>query len=62
VTCNVGKVDRIIRIVAGLAIIGAGVVLHSWWGAIGVVPLATGFLRWCPAYVPVGINTIGKSS
>jgi hypothetical protein len=60
VTCNVGKVDRVIRIVAGLAILGAGVALHSWWGAVGVVPLATGFLRWCPAYIPVGINTAGK--
>jgi len=60
VTCNVGKTDRILRIMAGIAIIGAGLAFHSWWGAIGVVPLATGFLRWCPAYIPVGINTGAK--
>jgi hypothetical protein len=58
----VGKTDRIIRIVAGLAIIGAGLTFHSWWGIIGLVPLATGLLKWCPAYMPVGISTVGKSS
>ncbi|MFO0907153.1 MAG: DUF2892 domain-containing protein [Isosphaeraceae bacterium] len=59
-TCNVGTTDRILRIVAGLAIIGAGVAFQSWWGLIGLVPLATGLLRWCPAYVPVGINTTAR--
>ena len=61
-TCNVGKADRIVRIVAGVAILGAGVALQSWWGLIGIVPLLTGILRWCPAYVPVGISTVGKPS
>lgn len=55
--CNVGKTDRIIRIVAGLAVIGAGVVFQSWWGAVGVVPLLTGIVRFCPAYLPLGIET-----
>jgi len=54
---NVGGVDRIVRIVAGLAIIGAGIAFKSWWGAIGVVPLATGLLRWCPAYLPFGLSS-----
>jgi len=54
---NVGGVDRIVRIVAGLAIIGAGIAFKSWWGAIGVVVLATGLLRWCPAYLPFGLSS-----
>ena len=54
---NVGGVDRIARIVAGLAIIGAGIAFKSWWGAIGVVVLATGLLRWCPAYLPFGLSS-----
>lgn len=57
--CNVGKTDRTIRIVAGVAILGAGLALQQWWGLIGIVPLATGLLRWCPAYVPLKISTSG---
>lgn len=55
--CNVGKKDRLLRMVAGVVIIGAGVVFQSWWGAVGLVPLATAALRWCPLYVPLGIKT-----
>jgi hypothetical protein len=55
--CNVGKTEKIIRIIAGLAIIGAGVYFQSWWGAIGAIPLVTGALGWCPLYVPLGIST-----
>jgi hypothetical protein len=53
--CNVGKMDRIVRIVAGVAVMTAGAMMGSWWGAVGVVPLLTGLIRWCPAYVPFGI-------
>ncbi len=59
--CNVGKADRIARIVAGAAIIGAGAFFKSWWGAVGVVPVLTGLIRWCPAYIPLGIDTSGKA-
>lgn len=55
--CNVGRSDRLIRIVAGIAIIVAGLLFQSWWGAIGLIPLATGLMRWCPAYQATGINT-----
>lgn len=55
--CNIGKADMAIRIVAGLLIIAAGAAMQSWWGAIGIIPLATGILRWCPAYTPLGIST-----
>jgi hypothetical protein len=54
---NVGGVDRILRIVVGLAVIGWGVYAQSWWGAIGVVPLFTALIGWCPAYLPFGISS-----
>ena len=55
--CNIGKTDRIIRIVAGVVILLAGLLSHSWLGLIGFVPLATGLIRCCPAYIPFGIST-----
>lgn len=58
---NMGKMDRIIRVVVGLAIILAGVVFRSWLGVIGVIPLATALIGWCPLYCPLKISTIGKS-
>jgi hypothetical protein len=58
---NVGGPDRMLRIVIGLALIGWGLSTQNWIGAIGIVPLATGILRWCPAYCPLGISTSGKS-
>lgn len=58
--CNVGKVDRILRIIAGIVIISAGIYTQSWLGVIGVVPLFTGIVRWCPAYLPFRISTVKK--
>ena len=55
--CNVGKTDRLLRIIAGSAIILVGIYFQNWWGAVGIVPIATGLLRWCPAYLPFGIKT-----
>jgi hypothetical protein len=55
--CNVGGTDRMIRTIAGVVIILAGFYFKSWWGAVGIVPIATGMLRWCPAYVPFGFST-----
>ncbi len=55
---NSGGIDRILRIVAGLVLIGLTVTgTIGVWGWIGVVPLATGLLGWCPAYTLLGINT-----
>jgi hypothetical protein len=55
---NVGSVDRILRIVLGLALIGATLLgTIGAWGWIGVVPLATGIFRFCPAYLPFGMST-----
>jgi len=54
---NVGSVDRLIRIILGLLIAIAGVVFDSWWGLIGIIPLATGLFKFCPLYLPLKIST-----
>ncbi len=54
---NVGRTDRIVRIVVGIVIILLGLVYQSWWGVIGLIPVATGLLRWCPAYLPFGFSS-----
>jgi len=55
---NVGGIDRILRIVVGLALIALAVTgTVGVWGYIGVVPLLTGLIGWCPAYLPLGIKT-----
>jgi len=59
---NVGTIDRILRVVAGVILIGlslAGVI--GWWGWLGVVPLATGLFRFCPGYSLIGVNTCKRS-
>jgi hypothetical protein len=55
---NVGGLDRAVRIVAGLVLIGL-TLSHTIgvWGWIGIVPLATGLFRTCPLYSIVGLNT-----
>jgi hypothetical protein len=55
---NVGGIDRVLRIVVGLALIGLtlGGVIGAW-GWIGLVPLATGALSTCPVYSILGMNT-----
>ncbi|MDI1261511.1 DUF2892 domain-containing protein [Aquabacterium sp.] len=55
---NVGSIDRMVRIGAGLALIAlAATGTVGMWGWIGVVPLATGLIGWCPAYLPFGISS-----
>jgi hypothetical protein len=54
---NVGSLDKIIRIIIGMAVIGIGVVTESWWGLLGVIPLATAFTGFCGLYTLLGITT-----
>ncbi|MDO8926633.1 MAG: DUF2892 domain-containing protein [Sideroxyarcus sp.] len=55
---NVGSIDRILRIVVGLALIGATLAgMLPVWGWIGVVPLLTGIFKFCPAYAIFGMST-----
>jgi len=60
--CNVGPIDRTLRIVAGVAILGAGYYYQSWWGLIGIVPLLTGIFKICPAYLPFSLSTCSRES
>jgi len=57
---NVGSIDRILRIIIGLAVLGAGYAFKSWWGIVGFVPLLTATFRFCPAYLPFGLNTCSR--
>jgi hypothetical protein len=55
---NVGGIDRILRVLAGIVLIALAVTnVVGVWGYIGAVPLLTGLIGWCPAYLPFGIKT-----
>ena len=57
---NVGGIDRTVRIVAGIALLSLFFVLEGsarYWGLVGLLPLATGVFRFCPAYSLFGLNT-----
>ncbi len=55
---NVGGIDRIARIGAGVVLIAlAATGTVGVWGFLGAVPLATGLSGWCPAYLPFGLST-----
>ena len=57
-TANVGSTDAILRIILGIVLIGLTVAnVIGWWGLIGVVPLLTAFMRFCPAYAIFGLRT-----
>ncbi|NCN70215.1 MAG: DUF2892 domain-containing protein [Rhodoferax sp.] len=57
-TSNVGGIDRISRIVLGLVLIGLTLTGNiGVWGWLGVVPLATGAIGWCPPYAIFGFST-----
>ena len=56
---NIGTIDRTLRFIVGASLIAYGVINHSWIGAIGVIPLLTAFIRFCPLYCPLGISTTG---
>lgn len=56
--CNEGKLDRLLRVIAGLGLIALTQVgPQTPWGWIGVVPLLTGIVGYCPAYALLGLNT-----
>jgi hypothetical protein len=62
-TPNVGTIDRILRAAAGIILIALVFVgPKTAWGWIGVIPLATAFISFCPAYRLLGIRTTGRDS
>ncbi len=61
--CNVGGIDRVLRIAVGMVLIGlAASNVVGMWGWIGIIPLATGLFRFCPLYPMLGVNSCGSGS
>ncbi|MGE5152628.1 MAG: DUF2892 domain-containing protein [Bdellovibrio bacteriovorus] len=60
-TKNVGGIDRIVRLLLGLALIALGLYAQNWWGALGLVPLLTGLVGRCPLYLPLRLNTAASA-
>jgi hypothetical protein len=59
---NIGRVERIVRIVVGIGVLSLAFVgPESRWAYLGLLPLATGLLGWCPPYALLGISTAGTS-
>lgn len=58
---NVGSLDKIIRIVIGVAMLAAFFIFPDagwrWWMLIGIIPLATALMGWCPLYRIFGLST-----
>ena len=60
---NVGSVERAIRVIVGLVVLSLTFWgPHSLWGLLGIIPLATGFIGWCPPYALLGISTCKMKS
>ena len=56
--CNVGGIDRVLRILVGLTLISLVFIgPRIIWGWVGLVPLLTGIFKFCPAYKLLGLNT-----
>lgn len=55
---NMGTVDRSLRVLLGLVLVGLAVTgTVGWWGWVGVIPLATALVGWCPVYTVLGVST-----
>jgi hypothetical protein len=54
---NLGRTDRIIRLILGFLVICLGLYLQTPVGVIGAIPILTALIGWCPGYVPFGFST-----
>jgi hypothetical protein len=55
---NIGAVDRVIRVVLGIGLLSLVFIgPHTPWGWVGLIPLATAAIGWCPAYTLLGLKT-----
>lgn len=60
---NVGSIDRVLRLVLGLVLLGMYFFgPQTTWGLLGIVPIFTAFISWCPVYVPIKISTLKKNN
>lgn len=62
---NVGKADKVVRVIVGLVLLSLLFVVEGngrWWGLLGLIPLLTARMGYCPLYTPFKINTCGTSN
>ena len=59
--CNIGTLDKTIRLYIGILIMLIGLSNESWWGLLGLIPIATGLYKWCFAYSIFDIHTTGNT-
>ncbi len=57
---NIGSLDKNLRISLGAIILIIGYLNDSWWGLVGILPIITSFMGFCPAYFPFKFSTIKK--
>lgn len=57
---NVGSIDKVARIILGLGLIAFALITKNWWGLIGIVPLLTAFMNYCPVYSLLRLSTVQK--
>ena len=55
---NMGSLDKTLRAVIGILILVIGYITESWWGLIGLIPLLTSLVGFCPVYVPFSLSTL----
>ncbi|REE91509.1 Protein of unknown function (DUF2892) [Paenibacillus taihuensis] len=60
--CNVGKTEQVIRISIGTIIVLVGIYYKSWWGLIGIAPIITGTIRYCPVSAVLGVSTCKQTT
>ena len=58
---NVGNVDTLIRVIVGIVILVIGFLAESLWGLLGIIPIASGVVSWCPFYWYFGASTCDPS-
>jgi hypothetical protein len=59
---NIGKVERVVRVVVGLGILSLAFVgPRASWAYLGILPLLSGLVGWCPPYALLGISTVKGS-
>jgi hypothetical protein len=59
---NVGYLDSIIRVLIGTLIVAAGLYFDSWWGFLGLIPVFSGGVSFCPVYKWLGIETVNPNA
>ena len=58
---NIGSLDRAIRLIVGIALLSLVFVgPQTWWGLVGLAPLVTSLIGWCPPYAVFGLNTCSR--